>query len=129
MDEAGAAPRLVQALGLLRRIGHMVFSGFQICAIHIIAYNLHAQSLSGKVLKIMMQVAFLEVALSILRSNLNGLPLHPDSLRSWADLLNMGYVGLVVDGVPMLHALWLGIGLIALVVLTATAISKMVEAR
>ena len=32
---------------------------------------------------------------------------HPDSLRSWADLLNMGYVGLVVDGVPMLHALWL----------------------
>lgn len=129
MDEAGAAAARLGGTRFVEALRAHGFSGFRIYAIHIIAYNLRPVVIRQGA-EIMMQVAFLEVALSYLavKSERPSFT-HPDSLRSWADLLNMGYVGLVVDGVPMLHALWLGIGLIALVVLTATAISKMVEAR
>lgn len=128
MDEAGSAAARLGGTRFVEALRAHGFSGFRIYAIHIIAYNLRPVVIRQGA-EIMMQVVFLEVALSYLavKSEYPSFT-HADSLRSWADLLNMGYVGLVVD-VPMLHALWLGVGLIALVVLTATAISKMVEAR
>jgi len=79
--------------------------------------------------EVMMQVVFLEVALSYL-AVLEGLPsfTHLDNLHSWADLLQMGYIALTLD-VPSMHALLLGLVLIALVALTATSLSKAAEAR
>ena len=104
MDEAGAAAARLGGTRFVEALRAHGFSGFRIYAIHIIAYNLRPVVIRQGA-EIMMQVAFLEVALSYLAVDLNGLLTHPDSLRSWADLLNMGYVGLVVDGVPMLHTL------------------------
>ena len=77
----------------------------------------------------MMTVAFLEVALSYLalvedQSSFT----HSDNLMSWADLLKQGYLWLALD-MNTGHMLGLGIGLLALIVLTATSISKAAEAR
>lgn len=129
MDEAGAVASRLGGTRFVEALRAHGFSGFRIYAIHIIGYNLRPVVIRQGA-EIMMQVAFLEVALSYLayKSDRPSFT-HPDSLRSWADLLNMGYIGLVVDGVPMLHALWLGLGLISIVVLTAMSLSKMVEAR
>lgn len=129
MDEAGAAASRLGGTRFVEALRAHGFSGFRIYAIHIIAYNLRPVVIRQGA-EIMMQVVFLEVALSYLavKSERPSFT-HPDSLRSWADLLDMGYIGLIVEGVPMLHALWLGLGLIAMVVLTATSIAKMVEAR
>ena len=53
---------------------------------------------------------------------------HADNLRSWADLLKQGYLWLVFD-MNTGHLLVVGIGLLAMIVLTATSIAKAAEAR
>ena len=76
-----------------------------------------------------MQVVFLEVALSYLAvMELKPSFTHADNLHSWADLLKMGYATVVVDE-PSLHALLLGLGLITLIVVTASSVSSMARAR
>ena len=53
---------------------------------------------------------------------------HSDSLKSWADLLNLGYPSLVLD-VPTTHALLLGLGLVAVVAVMALATGRAARAR
>ena len=75
-----------------------------------------------------MQVTFLEIALSYLAvaSNQSSFT-HGDSVQSWANLLDLGYK--VVLGVQSGHALALGLGLVALVAVTAVAVTHAVRAR
>ena len=70
-----------------------------------------------------MQVIFLEIALSYLALAQDQPSFtHADSVSSWADLLNTGYRALIFDDVPTMHALALGVGLVAVVALMALAV-------
>ena len=75
-----------------------------------------------------MQVVFLEIALSYLAIGRNEPSFtHSDSSYSWATLLYQGYTGLL--GEDMMHALWLGMALVALVALFATSVRLAARAR
>ena len=77
-----------------------------------------------------MQVIFLEIALSYLALAQDQPSFtHADSLKSWADLLNLGYTWLVFDDMPTGHALGLGVGLIATVAVAALSVSRASRAR
>lgn len=128
MDEAGAVS---VRLGGARFVEALIAHGFsraRIYLYHIVALNLRPVVVRQGA-EVMMQVVFLEVALSYL-AVLEGLPsfTHLDNLHSWADLLQMGYIALTLD-VPSMHALVLGLTLIALIVVTAASLSKAAEAR
>ena len=97
---------------------------------HIVTLNLRPV-LVRQGAEAMMTVAFLEVALSYLavvqdQSSFT----HSDNLRSWADLLKEGYLWLAIPGMDgSAHVLFVGLAMLGLVVLTATALSKAAEAR
>ena len=130
IDEAGA---VAARLGGTRFVGALKAHGFgawRIYMHHIVALNLRPV-LVRQGAEAMMTVAFLEVALSYLavvqdQSSFT----HSDNLRSWADLLKEGYLWLAVPGMDdSAHVLFVGLGMLGLVVLTATALSKAAEAR
>ena len=78
----------------------------------------------------MTQVTFLELALSYLSvvKEVSSFT-HPDSLRSWADLLNIGYSSLVVPNLGTGHVLVTGLFLVGCVVLFARLGSYAARAR
>jgi ABC-type dipeptide/oligopeptide/nickel transport system permease subunit len=128
MDEAGAVTSRLGGARFVEALRAHGFSAFRIYLYHIVALNLRPVVVRQGA-EVMMQVVFLEVALSYLavleaQSSFT----HADSIHSWADLLKMGYSAVVVD-VPSLHALILGLGLIAFIVVTATALTNMARAR
>ena len=79
----------------------------------------------------MMHVVFLEIALSYLALAENQPSFtHADSLKSWADLLKLGYPSLI----PSLHydsghALTLGLVLLGLVAVCSIAVGRAARAR
>jgi len=128
MDEAGA---VASRLGGARFVEALRAHGFT--AVRIYLYHIAFLNLRPVVVRqgaeTMMTVAFLEVALSYLalvedQSSFT----HSDNLMSWADLLKQGYLWLALD-MNTGHLLGLGIGLLAMIVLTATSLSKAAEAR
>ena len=104
------------------------FSSLRIYLYHIVALNLRPVVVRQGA-EVMMQVVFLEVALSYL-AVVESQPsfTHLDNLHSWAALLSMGYSALVVNE-PSLHALLLGLLLITLIVVTASSVSKAARAK
>ena len=128
MDEAGAVASRLGGARFVEALKAHGFGLFRIYIYHIVALNLRPVVVrQGS--EVMMQVVFLEVALSYL-AVMESKPsfTHADNLHSWADLLKMGYATVVVDE-PSLHALVLGLGLITFIVVMASSISNMARAR
>ncbi|MEL6344527.1 MAG: hypothetical protein AAFV53_15530 [Myxococcota bacterium] len=128
MDEAAA---VAERLGGARFVEALKAHGYSMSRIylyHVVALNLRPVVLRQGA-ETLMQVVFLEIALSYL-ALADDQPsfTHADSLKSWADLLYMGYRALVFD-IPTMHALVLGMGLVGLVAIMTLAISRAARAR
>ncbi len=128
IDEAGAVAGRIGGTRFVEALKAHGFGAWRIYFHHIVLLNLRPV-LIRQGAETMMTVTFLEVALSYLavvedQSSFT----HSDNLRSWADLLKEGYLWLAV-GMDSAHVLFVGLGLLTLVVLTATALSKAAEAR
>lgn len=128
IDEAGAVAARLGGTRFVEALKAHGFGAWRIYMHHIVLLNLRPV-LVRQGAEAMMTVAFLEVALSYLAVVENQSSFtHSDNLRSWADLLKEGYLWLAL-GLDTGHVLFVGLGLLGLVVLTATALTKASEAR
>ncbi|MEC7987994.1 MAG: hypothetical protein VX278_22695 [Myxococcota bacterium] len=129
MDEAGAVAGRLGGARFVEALRAHGFGSFRIYLYHIVALNLRPVVVRQGA-EVMMQVVFLEVALSYL-AVVESQPsfTHLDNLHSWADLLRMGYFSLIADKADTLHALVLGLALITLIVVTASSVSKAARAK
>jgi hypothetical protein len=98
--------------------------------VHVVGFNLRPVVVRQGA-ETMMHVAFLEIALSYLALAENQPSFtHADSLKSWADLLKLGYPSLIPSlGYNSGHALALGLVLLGLVAMSAIAIGRAARAR
>lgn len=120
MDEAAAVAERLGGARFVEALRAHGFSWSRIFLYHIVALNLRPVVVR-QAAEVITQVTFLELGLSYLAvQDAQSSFTHPDSTKSWADLLYMGYPSIVLDGVETQHALVLGLALVALV----TAISK-----
>lgn len=123
IDEAGAVAERLGGARFVEALRAHGFGGARIFGLHIAAWNLRPVVIR-QAAETMLQVAFLEIALSYLAAAADQPSLtHADRAHSWADLLTMGYPSLVLD-VPTGHALVVGVGLMGLLV----ALSRLVVA-
>ena len=128
IDEAGAVAARLGGTRFVEALKAHGFGAWRIYVHHIVLLNLRPV-LVRQGAEAMMTVAFLEVALSYLavvedQSSFT----HSDNLRSWADLLKEGYLWVAL-GIDSSHVLFVGLGMLGLIVLTATALTKAAEAR
>lgn len=118
MDEAAATAGRLGGASFVEALRAHGFSAFRIYIYHIVWLNLRSV-IVRQAAEVAMQVVFLEIALSYLAAFMQQPSFtHSDSTHSWASLLYMGYTGLI-SPTGMLHALWIGLGLVALVALMA----------
>lgn len=128
MDEAAAVAERLGGARFVEALRAHGFSWSRIFLYHIITLNLRPV-LFRQATETVMHVTFLEVALSYLAQEEDQTSFtHAESVHSWASLLKMGYSSLVVD-VPTAHALWLGLGLVGMVVVMAQAASLAARGR
>jgi len=128
MDEAGAVAMRLGGARFVEALRAHGFGAFRIYLYHIVALNLRPVVVRQGA-EVMMQVVFLELSLSYLAIVAeSGSLTHSDDVRSWAELLHMGYAAVVVNE-PSMHALMIGLSLIALIVVMATSLSTMARAR
>lgn len=128
MDEAAAVASRLGGARFVEALRAHGYSGMRIFGWHVVALNLRPVVVRQGA-EVMMQVVFLEIALSYL-AVVEDQPsfTHADSLVSWADLLNLGYPALVLD-VPTVHALVLGLVLIGVVAAVSLCIGVAARAR
>jgi ABC-type dipeptide/oligopeptide/nickel transport system permease subunit len=127
-DEAGAVAERLGGARVVEALRAHGFSWARIYGLHLVAFNLRPVVVRQGA-EALLQVVFLEVALSYLSGAADQASLtHADRLHSWADLLQMGYPSLVLD-VPTHHALFLGLGLCALLVVLARATATVAAPR
>lgn len=119
MDEAAAVAERLGGARFVEALRAHGFSWNRIFLYHIVALNLRPVVVR-QACETLTQVTFLELALSYLSVQQNQSSFtHPDSLRSWADLLKLGYPALVIPGVGTGHALAAGLFLVGAVVVGA----------
>lgn len=127
MDEAAAVAGRLGGAAFVEALRAHGFSRARILLYHVVGLNLRPVVVRQGA-ETMMQVVFLEIALSYLAIAENqGSLTHGDDTASWASLLDMGYK--VVLDVPTWHALGLGLGLLFLVAATAVTASAAARAR
>ena len=120
MDEAAATAERLGGARFVEALRAHGFSAFRIYVLHILWFNLRSV-IVRQAAEVAMQVMFLEIALSYLAARRSEPSLTClDSTNSWAKLLYDGYTALV-GGVPALHSLGLGLGLVALVAVMSQA--------
>jgi len=130
MDEAAAVAQRLGGSRFVEALRAHGYSASRIFLVHVVGYNLRPVVVRQGA-ETMMHVAFLEIALSYLALAENQPSFtHADSLKSWADLLKLGYPSLI----PSLdynsgHALVLGLLLLGLVAMSAIAIGRAARAR
>jgi ABC-type dipeptide/oligopeptide/nickel transport system permease subunit len=123
MDEAAACAGRLGGARFVEALRAHGFSAMRIYGYHISWLNLRAV-LVRQGAEVAMQVVFLEIALSYLAVPFNEPAFtHSDSTYSWAKLLYFGYQSIVSgdywgDG-SLVHALILGLGLVAVTALLA----------
>lgn len=128
MDEAAAVAERLGGARFVEALRAHGYSASRIFGYHVVALNLRPVVVRQGA-EVMMQVVFLEIALSYLALAEDQPSFtHSDSLKSWADLLNLGYPALVLD-VPTSHALWLGLTLVGLVAVMALSVGHAARAR
>ena len=119
MDEAAAVAERLGGARFVEALRAHGFSWNRIFLYHIVALNLRPVVVR-QACETITQVTFLELALSYLSVQQNQSSFtHPDDLRSWADLLKLGYPSLVIPEVGTGHALAAGLFLVGMVVLSA----------
>jgi ABC-type dipeptide/oligopeptide/nickel transport system permease subunit len=128
MDEAAATAERLGGARFVEALRAHGYSAARIFGYHVVLLNLRPVVVRQGA-EVTMQVVFLEIALSYL-ALADDQPsfTHPDSMRSWADLLNQGYPSLVLD-VPSGHALALGLLLVALVAVMALGVGHAARGR
>lgn len=128
MDEAGAVAARLGGARFVEALRAHGFGWARVYLWHVVALNLRPVVVR-QAAETFMQVGFLEMALSYLslQDNQSGFT-HPESLHSWAELLQLGYPSLVLD-VPTGHALALGLGAAGLLTLFARAATAAAAAR
>jgi ABC-type dipeptide/oligopeptide/nickel transport system permease subunit len=128
MDEAGAVASRLGGARFIEALRAHGFSRSRIYLYHVITLNLRPV-IVRQAAETFMQVVFLEIGLSYLALAENQPSFtHSDSIRSWADILYLGYSSLVVD-IPTMHALILGLSLMGLVALLGVSLSASARAR
>lgn len=128
MDEAASVAQRLGGARFVEALRAHGYSGSRIFGWHVVALNLRPVVVRQGA-EVMMQVVFLEIALSYLAvAEEQPSFTHADSLVSWADLLNLGYPALVLD-VPTLHALVLGLCLIGTIAVLALSLGVAARAR
>jgi len=129
MDEAAAVAERLGGARFVEALRAHGYSAPRIFLVHVVALNLRPVVVR-QMAEVTMQVIFLEIALSYLALAQDQPSFtHPDSLKSWADLLNLGYTWLVFDDVQTGHALALGVALIGIVSVMALATGRAARAR
>lgn len=128
MDEAAAVAGRLGGARFVEALRAHGYSGLRIFGWHVVALNLRPVVVRQGA-EVMMQVVFLEIALSYL-AVVEDQPsfTHADSLVSWADLLNLGYPAIVLD-VPTVHALALGLVLVGVVAAVSLCMGVAARAR
>ena len=128
MDEAAAVAERLGGARFVEALRAHGYSAARIYLYHVVALNLRPVVVRQAV-ETMMQVVFLEIALSYLALAQDQPSFtHADSLHSWADLLNMGYPALVLD-IPTMPALVLGLSLVGMVAVMTLSVSRAARAR
>ncbi len=128
MDEAAAVAERLGGARFVEALRAHGFSWSRVFLYHIVALNLRPVVVR-QASEVLLQVTFLELGLSYLAvQDSQSSFTHPDSLKSWADLLYMGYTSIGLD-MPTGHALALGLGLVAAVTLMAKLTTSAVRAR
>ena len=121
MDEAAATAGRLGGARFVEALRAHGFTATRIYLYHVVWLNLRAVIVRQGA-EVMMQVVFLEIALSYLAVSQRQASLtHADSTHSWASLLYEGYTWLVAD-TGMAHAMVLGLALVAMVVVASQAL-------
>jgi ABC-type dipeptide/oligopeptide/nickel transport system permease subunit len=130
MDEAAAVAERLGGSRFVEALRAHGYSARRIFLVHVVGFNLRPVVVRQGA-ETMMHVAFLEIALSYLALAENQPSFtHADSLKSWADLLKLGYPSLIPSlGYNSGHALALGLVLLGLVAMSAIAIGRAARAR
>ncbi len=130
MDEAAAVAERLGGARFVEALRAHGYSGVRIYLVHVVFYNLRPVVVRQGA-ETLMHVVFLEIALSYLALEENQPSFtHEDSVRSWADLLKLGYHSMIPSlGVETGHALALGVGLLGVVALMWIAIGRVARAR
>ena len=127
MDEAASVAGRLGGARFVEALRAHGFSRARIYLYHIVLLNLRPVVVR-QAIETVMQVVFLEIALSYLAlSDSQPSFTHNDSVRSWADILYLGYQ--VILDVETGHALALGLGLVGVVALMSLSVTWAVRAR
>ena len=129
MDEAASVAGRLGGARFVEALRAHGFSRVRIYLFHVVALNLRPVVVRQGA-ETLMQVVFLEVALSFLAlaSGAPSFTHNEATTKSWADLLYQGYQSIAMD-VPSAHALVLGLGLVAVTAVAAVSISSAARAR
>ena len=133
MDEAASAAGRLGGARFVEALRAHGFSAIRIYLFHITWLNLR-MVLVRQAVEVMMQVVFLEIALSYLAAASNRPAItHSDAWKSWADLLYLGYTtaagGEWFGSHSMLHALILGLCLVGGVAFMTMAFRRAARQR
>jgi ABC-type dipeptide/oligopeptide/nickel transport system permease subunit len=127
MDEAASTAGRLGGERFVEALRAHGFDAVRIYLYHVVWLNLRPVIVRQGA-EVTMQVVFLEIALSYLALRRNEPSFtHPDSSYSWATLLYQGYTALL--GIPLLHSLGLGLGLVAMVAILAQSLRLAARAR
>ena len=127
MDEAAASAGRLGGARFVEALRAHGFSAPRIYLYHVIWMNLRPVIVRQGA-DVMMQVVFLEIALSYLSTSTNSPSFtHAENLSSWAELLYLGYSWLL--GRELFHALALSLALVAVTALMAQSFRLAARAR
>jgi ABC-type dipeptide/oligopeptide/nickel transport system permease subunit len=128
MDEAAALAGRLGGARFIEALRAHGFSQLRIWGWHLVALNLRPV-LVRQGAETLMQVVFLEIGLSYLAlAETQPSFTHPDEMKSWADILYLGYPSVLLD-IPTTHALVLGLGLMGLVAVLSVSVTAAARAR
>lgn len=128
MDEAATVAGRLGGARFVEALRAHGYSWSRVYLYHLVALNLRPVVVRQG-MEAVGAVVFLEVAVSWLAEREGEASLaHPEAVGSWADLVAVGYPSLVV-AVPTGHALALGVGLCAAVLLATRLATHAAEAR
>ncbi|MCO4745591.1 MAG: hypothetical protein KC912_12435 [Proteobacteria bacterium] len=128
MDEAAATAGRLGGARFVEALRAHGFTAGRIYLYHVTLLNLRAV-IARQAAEVMMQVVFLEIALSYLaEAGREASFTHTADTKSWASLLYEGYTWLVAS-LPLAHAMFLGLALVGCVVLATQAFRLAARAR
>lgn len=127
MDEAASTAGRLGGERFVEALRAHGFSGTRIYLYHVVWLNLRPVIVRQGA-EVLMQVVFLEIALSYLALRRNEPSFtHSDAVYSWATLLYQGYTAIL--GIPLFHSLGLGLGVVATIAVMSQALRLAARAR